>query len=241
MYRYGNDIPKWLRLLGCQEMGREYRFAWGSFSPRFGLQLSVGCTGDEDDGDRASLFVTAGWGQFWIKLWRGTAWRHDDMWESYGFSLDPDSHSNLHLKWGKRYKIIHMPWDWKQVRHEVLRADGTWAKYLPEYGTMANGWKPLNDGRHIEAFDYTYVLKNGGVQHRTAYVYAERRELRWLWLRWLPFPRRIVQAIDVRFSAEVGERTGSWKGGTVGCGYTMLPGETAEDTLKRMERERVFN
>lgn len=49
-----------------------------------------------------------------------------------------------------------------------------------------------------------------------------------------------VRAIDVQFSDEVGERTGSWKGGTIGCGYNMLPGESPLDTLRRMEAERKF-
>jgi len=48
------------------------------------------------------------------------------------------------------------------------------------------------------------------------------------------------QSIDVSFSGEVGERSGSWKGGTIACGYTMLPDESAENTLRRMERDRKF-
>ena len=39
----------------------------------------------------------------------------------------------------------------------------------------------------------------------------------------------------------VGERVNSWKGGTVGCSYSMLKGETPEQTLRRMEKEREFN
>ncbi len=38
----------------------------------------------------------------------------------------------------------------------------------------------------------------------------------------------------------VGERTGSWKGGTIGCGNDLLPGETMEQSLRRMERDRTF-
>ena len=35
-------------------------------------------------------------------------------------------------------------------------------------------------------------------------------------------------------SDEVGEETGSWKGGTIGCGYNLKPGETAEECFDRM-------
>lgn len=48
------------------------------------------------------------------------------------------------------------------------------------------------------------------------------------------------RGIDVDFDGEVGERTGSWKGGTVGCSYESRPGETPVQTLRRMERERRF-
>jgi len=42
------------------------------------------------------------------------------------------------------------------------------------------------------------------------------------------------------FDREIGERSGSWKGGCIGCGWDMKPGETAEQTLRRMESERTF-
>jgi len=44
----------------------------------------------------------------------------------------------------------------------------------------------------------------------------------------------------VKFSDEVGERTGSWKGGVIGTGSEMRPGESPEQCLRRMERERKF-
>jgi len=240
MIRYGNDVPLLLRLIGCRETGREYRFNWGSFEPRFGLALGVGCSPADDSDGRASLYFTAGWGKFFIKLWRGSAWQHDDMWESYSFSLDPDCHSSIHLNWGKRCKIVDLPWEWRQVRHEVQRRDGSWTPLLPHYGTRANDWQPRDDGRHKTAHEYTYKLRNGGVQHVIATIYVERREWRWKAFKWLPFPRMRCQAIDVNFNAEVGERAGSWKGGCIGCSYEMKPGETPEDTLRRMERERTF-
>ena len=48
------------------------------------------------------------------------------------------------------------------------------------------------------------------------------------------------RSIDIDFNDEVGEETGSWKGGCTGCGYTMLDGELPEQTLRRMEKERKF-
>jgi len=74
------------------------------------------------------------------------------------------------------------------------------------------------------------------VQERTAAIRVEYGR----WSRyWLP---RVKESrwIDVQFNDEVGERTGSWNGGTIGCSYHMMPGETALATLRRMERERKF-
>ncbi len=31
-----------------------------------------------------------------------------------------------------------------------------------------------------------------------------------------------------------------WKGGTIGCGYNLLPNEHHLDCLKKMEKERKF-
>ena len=88
--------------------------------------------------------------------------------------------------------------------------------------------------------DYTYTRKSGEVQRRTATFYVDSMEHRMRWLMWLPFPRRVSKSICVDFSGEVGEKTGSWKGGTVGCGYSMRPDESALECLRRMERERKF-
>lgn len=86
---------------------------------------------------------------------------------------------------------------------------------------------------------YTYTLKNGTVQNRKASVHIERRTYRRKW-HWLLRKRMVNTSISVDFDDEVGEETGSWKGGTVGCGYNLLPGETALECLRRMEKERIF-
>lgn len=104
-------------------------------------------------------------------------------------------------------------------------------------------WRRWHHARHEyfgppEQHSYIYTLKSGERQERTATIQVEEREWRWLWQS-SPV-RRIRRGIDIKFSDEVGERTGSWKGGCVGCGYTMKKGETALECLRRMERERIF-
>lgn len=87
-------------------------------------------------------------------------------------------------------------------------------------------------------FDYQYKLKRGEVQKRKASVFVTRMTHH---RKWLPFLKRVVTSISVNFNDEVGERSGSWKGGVLGCGYDLLPNETPEQCLRRMESERVFN
>lgn len=133
---------------------------------------------------------------------------------TYGFTFFD---TGLHLHWGKcngtradPFKLIRMPWEWRHREHKVLSEP--------------------------EKYPYTYVLRSGEVQSRIATVTHETR----LFTRpWLPF-KRISRSISVDFDREVGERTGSWKGGVLGCGYEMLGTETPAQTLRRMERERQF-
>ncbi len=156
----------------------------------------------------------------------------DEIMHSWGFTLMDRS---IGLWWGRKSKFISFPWDWKFIKHEVRRPDGSWVPYIAEYENKGS------DGRWTETYPYRYVLQRGEIQERTATVFVERREWRWLWAKWLSWPSLKRQCIAVEFNDEVGERTGSWKGGCVGCGYDMKPGETPLDTLRRMERERVFD
>lgn len=133
---------------------------------------------------------------------------------TYGFHFFEDL---LFIKWGKSHgrkddpsKAFYMPWAWRHKEHKILSEP--------------------------ETHSYIYVLKNGKIQNRMATIKREYRR----WKRyWLPY-RLEKHTIDVTFDKEVGERSGSWKGGCIGCGYDMKEGESALDTLRRMEREREF-
>lgn len=131
---------------------------------------------------------------------------------TYGFNFFAD---NLHLHWGKckgkrgdPIKLIQMPWGWRFINHKILSDP--------------------------ETYTYRYTLKSGEVQKRNATIFAEERS--W-WRPWFPFYKR-VKSIDVQFDGEVGEKSGSWKGGVIGCGYEMEEGELPFQTLCRMEFER---
>jgi hypothetical protein len=152
------------------------------------------------------------------------------------------------LEGGKKWKTAYMPWMWDLLRTSTLLTSGawynetignrmSWFSNTNTYGTYE--W--LKKNKHIEVYDFTYILNSGKTQNRKASIGVSEREYRWHWFKWLPLIKSTIKCIDVEFNDEVGERTGSWKGGTVGCSYVLLPNETPLQCLKRMEKECKFN
>ena len=167
----------------------------------------------------------------WVPSSKRESWMRE--WQQWGFSLCDDA---VHFHWNERIKVWNLPWLSKvHQRHEVRRSDGSW---VPFVGSWEQGKE--RDGREEFTFPYTYILRNGTRQDRNATVYVERRAWRPKGFQWTSLFENCRQSIDVSFSDEVGEETGSWKGGTIGCSWTMLPCESPEQALRCMERERKF-
>lgn len=234
---YSIPIPRVLQLLGAKwrDRPRSFRMKWGdlSFGSRgWALQLCL-------FGDRPhySLNLHLFWIQLFVRLPFLERWAREpfEIMESWGFSYLQEA-GGLHLRWGRRYKIVTMPWrDWSHCTHEVLRPNGQW---VPFVGSWEHDKAP--DGRAIEVHPYHYLLRSGETQHRLATIHAERRTWRLRWLRWTSAFQKTRYTIDVTFNEEIGERTGSWKGGCTGCGYDLKPAETPLECLRRMEQERRF-
>ena len=70
--------------------------------------------------------------------------------------------------------------------------------------------------------------------------WVEEMEWRPKWLGWTSLFAKTRRYIEVSFSEEMGPRKGSWKGGTIGCGFNLNPKEHPMDCIKRMEREYKF-
>lgn len=141
---------------------------------------------------------------------------------------------------GNKWWTFTFPWDYDWVRTSNLRKDGTW-----EHETKKTGHRSFYDDKWKEViwnetYPYHYILKSGKVQERLATIKVEEREWRQRWLKWTSVFNKVHRDIDVDFDDEVGEETGSWKGGCTGCGYRMIDPELPHQTLKRMERERKF-
>lgn len=164
----------------------------------------------------------------------------------YGVYLYNDKELNyLDLVWGwgtysGRFYFPWFTWEWKSTeildknRNVLLKE--TLKDRKQDFGIRFKIERAIKDA-FKEEFDFTYKLKNGQIQERKAKVNVERRT----WHRkWFPWVEKIHTTIAVEFSDEVGEKTGSWKGGVVGSAYQMLPNETPEQCLRRMEKEREF-
>ncbi|MEM6668533.1 MAG: hypothetical protein AAF661_04885 [Pseudomonadota bacterium] len=205
------------------------RYYW-SWKP---LALKLYRYSDEDNGD---LNIGLGLVEFFISspiaLPLGDPSQFGNSW---GFSTGSDWHG-IHLNWGGRCKILDWPWAWTHHSTEHRLADGSWWREpTPRKGKSVVCAMP---NLEIHTLPYRYVPKNGTEQNVTATVRVERMTWR---RRWLPWLKKSRTSINVNFDGEVGERVHDWKGGTTGCAYDMRPGETAEDSLRRMERDRTFN
>lgn len=235
---------RWFGLLECsREM---LRFTWLEVSFKFGLALALLNFGDDDDRGHFTLHIHLIWPNIYLRLpFLPRRAPKDDMLDCWGFSLSCDSWSDIHLNWGHRTKIVQMPWALEFYRKSVLAKNGTWlherAKArLGGFQSWAAQRSVIEAQAHKETHPYTYTLRNGTVQERTATIMVEEWEWRRRWLQWTPLFALVRKSIEVQFSDEVGERSGSWKGGCIGCSYEMKPGETPRETLRRMEMERTF-
>ena len=162
-------------------------------------------------------------------------WIYPLVWENETNHDDP---------WWRRWLHFAFPWELNWYQTEILSHDlakVVWKENVHCKCKFLDSWDIRKASEKMESRDYRYryVLNNGESQERTATVHVTRMEWR---ARWWPIfrQRKVSTSIAVQFSDEVGEGTGSWKGGCTGCGYDLLPGETPEQCLRRMEVERKF-
>lgn len=214
------------------------------------------------------LTIVGFWGKMFAEPWKIGPRSAGVHWNDCGQFLKINLGGKVHESsckdpwWAKGFSFT-APWDMWHLRTEILAQSANnptgfnvmWQEDCRTYwhscwDRLVRNGKPSRTEHGIYSerenaqrltaikFPYRYVLKSGEVQNRTATCHIVRHT----WgRRWFPFLQRSETAVSVDFDGEVGEGTGSWKGGTTGCGYTMLPGETVEQTLRRMERERKFD
>lgn len=106
------------------------------------------------------------------------------------------------------------------------------------WGNKKDFWKDEWKEKQ-KSWTYNYTDSFDGEVIPTT-IYVEEREWRRKWLGWTKLFAQVSRTIDVHFSKECGKGKGSWKGGTLGCGYNLIPNETPLECLMRMEKERKF-
>jgi len=194
--------------------------------------------------NRAQIHIAFIWGQWFISIpFIRSKYDECDP-PDYGFYFySPDTWipTSFVWCWGRKRYHYDMPWSLDWVRTSALRRDGGW-EHEDKKNKNKSFWdmEKWNEILWFETYPYTYVLNSGEVQERNATVSVIEREWRPKWFKWtsaFSFTRRVI---DINFDGEVGERSGSWKGGTVGCSYDLLKGETPLECLRRMEKERKF-
>jgi len=146
---------------------------------------------------------------------------------------------SLVLEWGAwNCRIALNPFRWESFTSERLRADGEWdatPTYKPEAKEIE--WYVEQHPYRICARPRYYPNHHEGprfsnieVWDALATCYVERHTRT---RRWLPFWKRVEFCVYFDLSQEVGERTGSWKGGTVGFSEQLWPGDTVAEVVER--------
>lgn len=155
-----------------------------------------------------------------------------DMGNGYDFFqcfFGPQTHDSSTTKsWSK-----HLPWkQWEHVRHSIYTPTGEHFYTEPrrsdfrEYFEKKEQCPKVHFG--FEDYDGELIVATCTIEE-----YEWRKGEGWFkWLRWFSAPK-IRRSLDIRFSAEVGPDKGSWKGGTIGHGIDMLPGESPKEAFKR--------
>jgi hypothetical protein len=210
---------------GWLKNGQSLELYWGKRGWDFGAGVHIH-SNDDNQGSRMAF----------LKFWRFSVCiplgiirkeyvcGDEPQWSAYA-----SSEFGLTFHWRHRRKSFDLPWWPCTVRYEQQLHDGSWVS------VFKNDAEPYQ-----EKYAYTYVLRSGDIQERYATISKRRHVLCRVAFKRLGWPTWIEESIDVEFSDEVGERSGSWKGGCTGCSYKLRPEETMEQSLRRMEAERKF-
>jgi hypothetical protein len=210
---------------GWTKSGDSLEVTW----PRTSVGVRFSLSDRENVGSLKQLWVGLGFIQAFIPL--GVSNKEFPAMDGPQWGFDFSREFGMIFRWGMTYKSYSWPFHVFTYSYEFLAVDGSW------YKVLSRDQKPEPQQ---EVHAYAYQLQNGTIQERVATVSQRRHVLARHILHKLGLPKRIKNSIDVHFNGEVGERTGSWKGGCIGCSYNLRDSETPLQSLRRMERERKF-
>lgn len=180
----------------------------------------------------------------------GRNWYYDEHPREYGFNL---SNGFLQLFLGAQTGdsettqswSCFLPWTrWRHVRFSFydLNGDHFWTE--PEEQSRLTWDERFAKEKECPSMSFEFDDYDG--ERITARTHIEEREWRFgegrfKWLSKFRKPK-ISRALDIDFSKETGSEKGSWKGGTMGHGIEILPGELHESAFKRYcaEHKMIF-
>lgn len=172
----------------------------------------------------------------------GRDWYFETFSREIGFRVADDA---VHVHYGAqthssettKVKVIWIPWkQWRHVRHSLYGLNGEHYWTEPKERRGIDGIRDVIAARDA-CPSASFAFKDYDGQQITASTVIEEREWRWgeRWWRWLSMfsKPRVRRSLHIQFSSEVGPEKGSWKGGTLGHGIEMLPGELHEAAFRR--------
>lgn len=173
----------------------------------------------------------------------------DGYWDvhsrEYGFCLN-EGHFTLYLGAQTHDSTTTQDWGcflpWTQRRHiRTSFYDGDGKHFWTEW-SRPRGFKLRDQWASYQAVKdacptAVFEFDDFDGKRIKATCRVEEREYRHGtgWFKWLSLFRKplLSRSLDIEFSEEVGPEKGSWKGGTLGHGINMLPGEAPEAAFRR--------
>lgn len=149
--------------------------------------------------------------------------------------LGPQTHDSTTTKsWS-----CFLPWtDWRHIRKSLYDDKGEhfWTEWDTKRREFRTSWR-ATDAAEKACPARVFVIEDVDGKHIRATTRIVVREWRLgtKWCKWLSlFARpRIRRSLNIEFNEEVGPEKGSWKGGLIGTGIDMLPGELHEAAFRR--------
>lgn len=239
-----------------------FTWSYSKSYPHFAVVLKSAGDEDEDGDGRCSLRISMGNATLItvlpaiIRPWRkkvypkwdaetvkrlGRDWYWNIDARQYGLSLNDGLLSLYYGRCGgasmdssiQQQWSCFLPWtQWRHVRHSLYGLSGE------HFWTEGNArdWE-AHQAAKLACPTVKFLIEDSDGEQIVATTLIEECEWRFGtgWFKWLSWFRaaKIRRSLAIEFASEVGPEKGSWKGGLIGTGINMLPGETHEAAFRR--------
>lgn len=165
---------------------------------------------------------------------------YESIGKNYGFAFYNDS---LHIHYGiqpgvwggadkensNHTKVFFNGWaDTRRIRYEFFNPDWTHFAHAPD---KINGALDFDAIRKCEADVPKVLIRFNDFDGEEITATCHLYEMEWEYgkglFKWVKYFRKniVVRRVELSFDKEVGEKKGSWKGGTLGHSCDVNPGE----------------